>query len=288
MRLWERFLTMVSGDLPPPDDAEHTIARRAYADFLRAQLIGYGRPGCDALLAEIELEPEGEPCVPASFDTLMGVETRLVDLMSDEQIERGYWIVRDRMNRVGSAAAITEHDRHVPPELREDPSGAPSGTPLAIARAARTAALAAVGEAAIALSAREAELAAAPTPTPEQQAAVATARTALSDAIKAADEASKRVTDLEAAEASAAAKQVAVEPPAGQDAAPPEAPAPTDSDAEDAPPPIDAAALIDAADDATAEARLAIATDLAQQPDADADAAPAEPAAPDAQNGETE
>ena len=112
----ETLIRWVRGDVRPADPSDQAVARQAYADYLRAQIAGFAPADADALLEKLTVGPLGEP---APFPDLMGVELRLVDALSDDLIERSYWIVRERFNRVAGAAAIAEHLAWSPVSLSE-------------------------------------------------------------------------------------------------------------------------------------------------------------------------
>ncbi|MDB5705127.1 MAG: hypothetical protein JWN66_2243 [Sphingomonas bacterium] len=228
----EAILTWLSGGIPKGNPADQDIARHAYADFLGAQVAGFlpddkelkeelGKAR-DKLDAHDKQEANEERT--RSFSTLMGIETRLAGKMSDDQVSRNYWIVRDRFNRVASQMGIDEHVRWAPPELRE-PQAVAADSPLATAKLARNATLAEAGRTAIALAEATAiATAAGAAATPVQKDAVTAAQTANDAAVAAVKAADKRVADLEAAEAKAA-EALAALAAANQAAATP-APAP--------------------------------------------------------------
>lgn len=111
MGLIDWLVARLEGPLPPADPHEQDIARQAYADCLEAQLIGMGLPPDDALIVRLRGDEHGPP----PFPVIMGVETQLVARMDDEQVVRNYWVVRDRLERVGAPAGIALHDRLLPP-----------------------------------------------------------------------------------------------------------------------------------------------------------------------------
>lgn len=106
---------------PPKPRDDHAVARQAYADYLRAQIIGFAPAEADALLAALAMHDDEESgrCT-APFALLMGIETKLVGLLSDDLVQRTYWVVRERFNRVIGAAApaaILEHAKWLPGAL---------------------------------------------------------------------------------------------------------------------------------------------------------------------------
>lgn len=116
----ERLWRWVRGDVPPVRACDQAVARQAYADYLHAQIVGFAPPNADALLEKLTGSSADEtPCVTASFPELMGVETKLVDALSDDLIDRTYWIVRERFNRVVGPAAIAQHLAWSPASLAE-------------------------------------------------------------------------------------------------------------------------------------------------------------------------
>jgi len=266
MNVLKRIWLLVSGDLPPADNDDHEIARRAYADFLSAQLIGYAPVGSEALsqmLGSPSDQQEDQRRVP--FPVLMGVETRMLDLLSDERIEQSYWIVRDRMNRVGGASGIAEHNKRLPESLREDMPAAPS-SPIEVARAEKTAALASLGEAAVALATKEAELSAiGPAPTAAQLEELEAAKKGHADAVEAAEIAINRVAELEELarnEDDADGDKAEIKSDEIREADEEETVSPPAVDT-DATPQIDEAALEHVAVEAEATERLNVATELA-------------------------
>ena len=208
--------TWLVGAVPRANPADQDIARHAYADFLVAQVSGF-LPGNKELMQTLtEARQSLAPRTPVgrdrediltdaekdradSFARLMGVETRLAGMMSDDQVARNYWIVRDRFNRVGSEMAIAEHLRWGPPDL-DRPAGKTADSPLMAAQLAQTAALAEAGRTAIALAEASAAIdAAGDAATEAQQAALTAARKAHDLAVVAVKDADKRVADLTAA-----------------------------------------------------------------------------------------
>lgn len=206
--------TWLVGAVPRANPADQDIARHAYADFLVAQVSGF-LPGNKELMQTLtEARQSLAPRTPVgrdrediltdaekdradSFARLMGVETRLAGMMSDDQVARNYWIVRDRFNRVGSEMAIAEHLRWGPPDL-DRPAGKATDSPLMAAQLAQTAALAEAGRTAIAL-AEASDAVDAAGDAEAQQAALAAARKAHDLAVVAVKDADKRVADLTAA-----------------------------------------------------------------------------------------
>lgn len=122
------FWRWLRGDVPAVNPEDQAVARQAYADYLRAQIIGFEPDTADDLLARLTTETiDGAPQNTASFAELMGVETRLAGALSDDLVERTYWIVRERFARVGRAGAIDAHNRWSPASLA-DPGEASAGT----------------------------------------------------------------------------------------------------------------------------------------------------------------
>lgn len=121
------------GDVPPANPADQAVARQAYADYLRAQIIGFAPATADDLLALLTTETiDGVARNTASFAELMGVETRLVGALSDDLVDRTYWIVRERFGRVGSARAIGEHNRWSPPSLADPGEASAAAAPAPV------------------------------------------------------------------------------------------------------------------------------------------------------------
>lgn len=140
------FYRWLRGGVPPANFADQAVARQAYADYLRAQIIGYGPEQASAMLGALTThEADGIEQNSASFPELMGIETKLAGLLNDDLVKRTYWIVRERFNRVASTEAVAEHSKWAPPELVEaadkvpitpvaDPAG--NGAPLGAEEAA--------------------------------------------------------------------------------------------------------------------------------------------------------
>lgn len=189
------------GDVPAADPSDQDIAREAYVDFLDAQLEGLAPAKAD----EMRLTLHGEGGTgPTDFATIMGVETRLAGALPPEDARRTYWIVRDRFMRVASLAAIAEHDRWVPAELRP-PAPQTATTPLAEAKTAEAVAMQTAGRTAVKLAMAAAVLDKAGTAaTPVMRAARDAAQTAHDSALTVATAASKHVADLETAGGAAA------------------------------------------------------------------------------------
>ena len=121
----ERFWRWVRGDVPPVRACDQAVARQAYADYLHAQIVGFAPTNADVLLEKLTTSSDADsPCVTAPFPELMGVETKLVEAISDDLIDRTYWIVRERFNRVVGPAAIAQHLAWSPAALAE-PAKAP-------------------------------------------------------------------------------------------------------------------------------------------------------------------
>lgn len=114
------FFRWLRGVVPPANVADQAAARQAYADYLRAQIVGYAPDNATDLLDALTTEDEmGARQNTASFAELMGIETKLAGALSDDLVERTYWIVRERFNRVASSGAIDEHSKWAPPALIE-------------------------------------------------------------------------------------------------------------------------------------------------------------------------
>jgi hypothetical protein len=192
----EIFLNVVCGRIPAADPADQEIARKAYADFLDAQLLGFATPKSAQLrkMLYFPVPAEGEPGKPVDFPTLMGIEAELAGDLPDSLARRTYWIVRDRFNRVASPAAVAEYAKWSPAHLIGKPDAAVE-TPLAIAQRAETAALADVGRAG--LQRDQAQAAAAAKPGPDTKAAVDAAGKTYDAAVAVSAAASKRVADLQ-------------------------------------------------------------------------------------------
>lgn len=193
------------GSVPAADPADHDCARRAYADFLKAQLAGYGPDGSQEfkdfaaeIIAKDRLKPVEGESTTANFATVMGIETRMTGLMTDDQVARNYWVVRDRFNRVAGATGIAEHSRWTSPDLRDVATNG-SAAPLAIARRAATAAWAKAGEAAALFTQAKAD--AGDRPDEAGAAAISAAEAALTLALTEGRAASEHVDDLTAAAA---------------------------------------------------------------------------------------
>lgn len=123
------FWRWVRGEVPPVHACDQAVARQAYADYLHAQIVGFAPANADALLAKLtESRDDQTPCATASFPELMGVETRLVDALSDDLIDRTYWVVRERFDRVVGPAAIAAHMAWSPAPLAGPAKAAPSAT----------------------------------------------------------------------------------------------------------------------------------------------------------------
>ncbi len=285
---------------PEPNPHDLDIARTAYADFIRAQLIGYAPKGAPALLEQLEVA-RSEP----GFAGIMGIETQLATSLTDPQVERAYWIVRDRFNRISSARGADGYNRWAPASLRE-PVAPPTQSPLDSAMAAKIASLAELGEAMVALD--QAQAAITGDPTPEQQQAVADRQSVVDAKRQAAEAAIKRVEALETevAKAAAPAPNVPPTPEAAGAAAPaPNAPSTPEEasgeqndEAEDAPstpeaasdeqndeaedvPSIDVSALQANAADRESEMRRSVALENGDADDADvANDPPTDPASP--------
>jgi hypothetical protein len=192
----EIFLNVVCGRIPAADPADQEIARKAYADFLDAQLLGFDT-GKMAELRKMLYSPvpaEGEPGMPVDFPTLMGIETKLAGGLPDTLARRTYWIVRDRFNRVASPQALAEYAKWSPAQLIEKPDAAVE-TPLAVAQRAETSALAEVGR--TGLQRDQARAAAIAKPGPDTKAAADAAGKTYDAAVAVSAAASKRVTDLQ-------------------------------------------------------------------------------------------
>lgn len=198
MKFTDTLLDLITGRVPDADPEDHAIARRAYADFIDLQLAGFNLLDNKSLRAKLYIVDERRPDgrAAADFPTIMGVETRLVAALTDALASRTYWIVRDRFNRVASSQGLAEYARWAPPELHEALIVAVDD-PLAVARHAETAALAAVGRASLQLDqAKAAHKAAA---SDDSLAALDSASKVYDAAIAAATRASQRVAALEAA-----------------------------------------------------------------------------------------
>lgn len=191
--------TWLTGGIPEPNPADQDIARHAYADFLAAQVSGFlpGDVSLNADLAEARTSLERGARI-RSFSKLMGIETRLAGSMSPAQVERTYWIVRDRFNRVASAQGIAEHAKWVPPALKDPIVASASDGDLPVARLALSAALAEAGRTAIALAEADAIVAGAGgRATEAQTATAAAARVAHQSAVVLVKAAEKRLAALE-------------------------------------------------------------------------------------------
>jgi hypothetical protein len=206
MGFTESFLNFFSGRVPAADPADQEIARKAYADFLEAQLLGFATPRSAELRQSLYCPGEGaaeapDGCddarKPADFPTLMGVETQLAGDLPDILAGRTYWIVRDRFHRVASPSALVEYSKWSPPELRESPD-APVEAPLAVAKRAATAALAEVGRTGLERDRARAAADADPAAADKKAAAVAAGK-AYDAAVVTSVAASKRVKELESA-----------------------------------------------------------------------------------------
>ncbi len=267
---------------PAPNPHDLDIARTAYADFIRAQLIGYAPKGAPALLEQLEVA-RSEP----GFAGIMGIETQLATSLTDPQVERAYWIVRDRFNRISSARGADGYNRWAPASLRE-PVAPPTQSPLDSAMAAKIASLAELGEAMVALD--QAQAAITGDPTPEQQQTVADRQSVVDAKRQAAEAAIKRVEALEteAAKAAAPAPNVPPTPEAAGAAAPaPNAPSTPEeasgeqNDEEEDAPSIDVSALQANAADRESEMRRSVALENGDADDADvANDPPTDPASP--------
>ncbi len=256
---------------PEPNPHDLDIARTAYADFIRAQLIGYAPEGADALLDELE-EARGEP----GFAGIMGIETWLAASLTGPQVERAYWIVRDRFTRISSARGVDSYNRWAPASLRE-PVAPPTQSPLDAAMAAKIASLAELGEAIVALG--QAQAAVTGDPTPEQQKAVADRQSVIDAKRQAAEAAIKRVEALETEPAEAAAPMPPV-PPSPEPPIPEVVGGEQDDEAEDVPS-IDLSALQANAADRESEMRRSVTLENGDADDADVtDDPPTDPASP--------
>lgn len=217
----------LAGDLPPDDGEDQQLALQAYAEYVEAQLDGFSSPDIAALRNELRaalqkesrssdqagtISASGVDRAPSDrrpksllsgtmgFAALMAVETRLVAALSDDDVERCYWIIRERFTRVGTPTAIAEHAQWAPVELRE-PAPMADLSPLAAAVRAESLALADAGRAALAVEAAKA--AAASSPTEDHTAAIDAANASAREAVTAAAAAVARRISL-AAEATAA------------------------------------------------------------------------------------
>ncbi|MEG3143395.1 hypothetical protein U1839_01900 [Sphingomonas sp. RT2P30] len=197
MSITDTLLDFLTGRIPDADPEDHDLARRAYADFIDVQLAGFRVPDGAALRAKLYVADENNPGskMPAELPVIMGIETRLAAALSDGLASRTYWIVRDRFNRIASTQAAAEYARWAPPELHEARVVAVDD-PLAVARQAETAALAAVGRASLDLD--QAKAIPPDKHSADSDAALATATKVYEAAIAAAAEASRRVAALEA------------------------------------------------------------------------------------------
>lgn len=125
----EGFWRWVRGEVPPVHACDQAVARQAYADYLHAQIVGFAPANAAALLEMLTTSPDdGSPCTTARFPELMGVETKLVEALSDDLVDRTYWIVRERFNRVVGPAAIAQHLAWSPASLAE-PAKTPAAAP---------------------------------------------------------------------------------------------------------------------------------------------------------------
>ncbi|MDH7975717.1 hypothetical protein QH494_26320 [Sphingomonas sp. AR_OL41] len=221
MSFTDTLLDFLTGRIPDADPEDHDLARRAYADFIDVQLAGFQTENARfgeseagfrvdhaglrpekvaALRARLYVADDNNPGskVPAELPVIMGIETRLAAALPDGLASRTYWIVRDRFNRIASSQAATEYARWAPPELHEARVVAVDD-PLAVARQAETAALAAVGRASLDLD--QAKSIPPDKHSADSDVALATATKVYEAAIAAAAKASQRVAMLEAAAA---------------------------------------------------------------------------------------
>lgn len=122
------------GAFPPPDRDALDSARTAYASYLRALLVGLEPRRHRELLERID-GAQGDRS-DTGMATLMGLETLIVTLMSGEQVRYHHWIVRDRLDRVGSPSGIARHEAEMPAALRRPaPPSSPTPTPSATSSA---------------------------------------------------------------------------------------------------------------------------------------------------------
>lgn len=198
-----RTFAWLSGDLHPDDMSDQELARQAYADYLQVQLSGFSSKDVEKLkeeVAALKAAPSAALSGSMGFAELMGVETRLASAMADEDVERGYWLVRERFERVGSTKAVAVHSQWAPLELRE-PSPIADLSPLAAAIRAEAVALTEAGRAAVHAAAEEAAARARADPlNPQEAISLEAARKAAADAIATASEATSRRKALEAAQ----------------------------------------------------------------------------------------
>lgn len=128
---WLDRLRDTLGAFPPPDHDALDSARAAYASYLRALLVGLEPKRHRELLERIDVaQRDGGD---TGLATLMGLETLIVTLMTGEQIRYHHWIVRDRLDRVGSPSGIARHEAEMPAALRSPaPRASPSPRPTAL------------------------------------------------------------------------------------------------------------------------------------------------------------